>query len=283
MGFNKHENNKRLAIVFAILSAVSFGLVPLAIKKIDIELTLCSLMAIVGARSFISALMLYGFVGPKDFDFIPRSKYEFRIILCKCLFNTGWIGALATQLPSKTAVIILFCHPIYTTIIKGFTEKKLQKRDYRSSLIGISGLLISLVDQLKAGSIIGILLVFGGSLAISLLFLSNDKVKKERKINVFSLAEMYCGILILFFFFAPLELNLNSITAIGAGGVLGAFGMGFLAQATKGLQSDQAAQLMFFQPITTIIVGVLVLGEQASIFLFIGTSLIITACYIKFR
>ncbi len=281
--WQKNPEKWLTAVILTALCASCFSAIPLCIKAIRMDLTLASLMIIVGVKSLTAALLQYSLIGPKNFKFKPETKTEVWVIVFRSLFNLGWVGALATKMPSATTVLIFFSYPFYIIIISWMLGKELKRKDFFSLTLGAVGLCICIANDLKQGSIYGSLMVLGAAIATSLLLICSDSVKTERKSNVFALAEISCALLLVFIFFTDKIPDITSLNAMILSGVFAGLGMYALSKAMQILQSHQAAQIMLLQPILTIIVGILVLGEKSTLALLIGSPLILFACYIKFK
>ncbi len=281
--WQKDPNSSSFAVVLAAVTALLFAFFPLSIKSINIEYTFVSLVIIVSIKSTATALIQCLLIGPKNFSFKIETKVEAITILCRALINFCLVGVLATEMPSATAIMIYFSYPIYTILFSKFAGTRLKYKDFYSIALGTLGICICVFYELEAGSTLGSIMLFIAAITNGLFLVLSDYIRPKRKSNVFALAEILCSIFIFFLLFAPEIPDLISLNGMILAGFLSGIGMYLLPKALQKIQSHEAAQILLLQPVITIVIGVLLIGENCSIYLFIGATLILYACYLRFN
>lgn len=276
---------KQKGIFYTILSAVSFGIMPL----------LCSNAYDLGAnaetlvfyRNVFAIMILFVLM---KFQHIPFSitKKEFK--------NTAIVGIFGITLTALllynaynyvslgTATTLHFLYPAFVALINFiFYKEKLSKTTFLVLLVATVGIFF-FFEAGNGGSIIGIALAICSSITYA-FYMTGVERRGLNQINTYKLTFYLALIACVFMFFYNLLLNKMvwnmPLEAYGYAFLIG-FACSFFAVFTlqlgiKYLGASTAAIFCMFEPVTAVIAEWILFGEVLSMEKIIGCVLILGA------
>lgn len=158
---------QRKGNLLILISAVLFSLGGLCIKNI-----LWSGMAINGARSLISALILLLFIRATKKKIVVTKG---TILGACCAFGTTALYSCANTLTTTAnAILLQFVAPMFIILMMWvFFREKPKKLDVITCVLVFSGIIFFVMDGLGSGNMFGNLLALGSGLAYAGVFMMN--------------------------------------------------------------------------------------------------------------
>ena len=282
-------NNKVKGIGATLISAIYFGFVPLLMKTVYAG----------GGNSFTAAFLRFGLSLPLLFVFCKVKGVDLRVtweemkhFIVITVFGYAGTTLLVfnayNYIPTGMATTIHFLYPTFTvTGLMIFFREKISKTKILCVVLCLTGILL-FYDGGTGGSFIGIILALCSSMtyAFYTIFLGKSKALKDmepakRLMYMHSIGTIMMLIIGLIsgslsFSMTPLSWGAMALTAN-----LSAFIGAMLYQiGVKYVGSESAAMLSTFEPITSIVIGVLVYNEAMTVKIFIGCMAIILATLI---
>ncbi len=285
-------NDKVKGIGATLISAVYFGFVPLLMKTVYAG----------GGNSFTAAFLRFGLSLPLLFVFCKVKGVDLRVTwdeLKHFLLITvfGYAGTTLlvftayNYIPTGMTTTIHFLYPTFTVAgLMIFFKEKISRTKIFCVVLCLVGIVL-FYDGVTGGSFIGIILALCSSMtyAFYTIFLSKSSVLKDMEPAkrlmymhiIGTLMMLVIGLVsgTLSFSLTPLSWGAIALTAN-----LSAFVGALLYQiGVKYVGSESAAMLSTFEPITSIVIGVLVYNEAMTVRIFIGCMAIILATLIIAR
>lgn len=285
-------NDKAKGIGATLIAAVYFGFVPLLMKTVYAG----------GGNSFTAAFLRFALSLPLLFIFckvkgvdLRISREELKHFLIITVFGYAGTTLLVfnayNYIPTGMATTIHFLYPTFTVAgLMIFYKEKISGTKLLCVALCLIGILL-FYDGNGGGSMIGILLALCSSMtyAFYTIFLGKSEVLKDiepakRLLYMHSIGTVMMLVIGLIsgnltFSMTPLSwgvmaLNANLTTFIGAM---------FYQIGVKYVGSESTAMLSTFEPITSIVIGVLVYDEAMTIRIATGCLAIIAATLIIAR
>lgn len=275
-------------VVFTIISAFVFGFTPI-LAKVTYEggnnpITLTFLRALLG--------MPFLYIGVKKNQTSMKINLNdfFHFIMLSFLgigITTISLYASYNYISVGMATTIHFIYPcvVYLICILFFKEKITFKKMLALifSTIGI----VMLVDKVSMGNILGIFLAALSGITYSLFLVYLDKsgfkfmdpFKCTLYISLFNIF----GIFIIGSFIGQLNFYITPyawLITILISFLTSIFGNAFLQLGVKYCGATTASILCTFEPITSVILGIVFLNESITIFKFLGCILIVFAVFL---
>ena len=285
-------NNKVKGIGATLISAIYFGFVPLLMKTVYAG----------GGNSFTAAFLRFGLSLPLLFIFCKVKKTDLRvtweemkhfilITVCGYAGTTLLVFNAYNYIPTGMATTIHFLYPTFTVAgLMIFFREKISKTKIFCVLLCLIGIVL-FYDGETGGSFFGILLALCSSItyAFYTIFLGKSEVLRDidppKRLlymhTIGSVMMLIIGIISgnLSFTMTPLSWGVMFLTAN-----LTSFIGALLYQiGVKYVGSESTAMLSTFEPITSIVIGVLVYHEAMTVRIFIGCLAIILATLIIAR
>jgi drug/metabolite transporter (DMT)-like permease len=285
-------NNKVKGIGATLISAIYFGFVPLLMKTVYAG----------GGNSFTSAFLRFAFSLPLLFIFCKARGIDLRITLeelkhfliitiCGYAGTTLLVFTAYNYIPTGMTTTIHFLYPTFTVAgLMIFFREKISKTKIFCVLLCLIGIVL-FYDGETGGSFFGILLALCSSItyAFYTIFLGKSEVLRDidppKRLlymhTIGSVMMLIIGIISgnLSFSMTPLSWGVMFLTAN-----LTSFIGALLYQiGVKYVGSESTAMLSTFEPITSIVIGVLVYHEAMTVRIFIGCLAIILATLIIAR
>jgi drug/metabolite transporter (DMT)-like permease len=286
-------NDKVRGIGATLLSAVYFGFVPLLMKTVYAG----------GGNSFTAAFLRFAFSIPVLFVVLKMKGVDLRITReeLKHFFIITAFGYAGTTLlvftaynyiPTGMTTTIHFLYPTFTVAgLMIFYREKIKASKVFCVILCLIGIIMFYNGGEGHASLIGILLALCSSMtyAFYTIFLGKSEVLRDIEpmkrlfyMHIIGAMIMLAIGLIsgnLNFHMTPLSWGVMALTAN-----LTAFVGALLYQiGVKYIGAESTAMLSTFEPITSVIVGILVYGEPMTVKIFIGCAAIIASTLIIAR
>ncbi len=283
----KFINNTNFAkgVTYTVISAIVFGFTPILAKITynggSNEVTLTFL------RSLFSIPFLYiGIIKCKESLRITKIELLHLAVLSVLgiSLTTTMLYASYNYISVGMATTIHFIYPmmVYCICVIFYKEKIIFKKVLAIvfSMIGI----VMLIDNLMAGSIIGVILAAFSGVTYGLFMIYLDKsglknmnpFKSTIYINLFNVLWLFLwGTFTdkLTFSLTPLAFELTIVIAF----LTSILGNALLQLGVKYCGASTASILCTFEPITSVILGIIFLNESLTIFKVIGCCFILLA------
>ncbi|MBQ6088376.1 MAG: EamA family transporter [Firmicutes bacterium] len=286
-------NSKVKGIGATLLSAIYFGFVPLLMKTVYAG----------GGNSFTAAFLRFAFSIPVLFVVLKIKGVDLRITReeLKHFFIITAFGYAGTTLlvftaynyiPTGMTTTIHFLYPTFTVAgLMIFYREKIKASKIFCVILCLIGIIMFYNGGEGHASLIGILLALCSSMtyAFYTIFLGKSEVLRDIEpmkrlfyMHIIGAMIMLAIGLIsgnLNFHMTPLSWGVMALTAN-----LTAFVGALLYQiGVKYIGAESTAMLSTFEPITSVIVGILVYGEPMTLRIFIGCAAIIASTLIIAR
>ena len=286
-------NSKVKGIGATLLSAIYFGFVPLLMKTVYAG----------GGNSFTAAFLRFAFSIPVRFVVLKIKGVDLRITReeLKHFFIITAFGYAGTTLlvftaynyiPTGMTTTIHFLYPTFTVAgLMIFYREKIKASKIFCVILCLIGIIMFYNGGEGHASLIGILLALCSSMtyAFYTIFLGKSEVLRDIEpmkrlfyMHIIGAMIMLAIGLIsgnLNFHMTPLSWGVMALTAN-----LTAFVGALLYQiGVKYIGAESTAMLSTFEPITSVIVGILVYGEPMTVRIFIGCAAIIASTLIIAR
>ena len=286
-------NSKVKGIGATLLSAIYFGFVPLLMKTVYAG----------GGNSFTAAFLRFAFSIPVLFVVLKIKGVDLRITReeLKHFFIITAFGYAGTTLlvftaynyiPTGMTTTIHFLYPTFTVAgLMIFYREKIKASKIFCVILCLIGIIMFYNGGEGHASLIGILLALCSSMtyAFYTIFLGKSEVLRdiEPMKRLFYMHIIGAVIMLVIglisgnlnFHMTPLSWGVMALTAN-----LTAFVGALLYQiGVKYIGAESTAMLSTFEPITSVIVGILVYGEPMTLRIFIGCAAIIASTLIIAR
>lgn len=264
----------RKAIIFMIISALSFSVLNILVK----DLRHFNVYQIVFFRSIITLCF--------TIPLLVRNKINLLGNKRSLLLARGTIGFIAMTLfftslqylKTGTAVSIRYISPIFAAIFAVFLlREKIKWNQWIYFAIAFLGVLILKGFDTDV-STIGFLIVLASAVLTGLVFILIRKIGASDHplviINYFmGISAFISGIFTLFYWETPT--NLEWLTFISLG-VFGYFGQYYMTKAFQTSEINKSAPLKYVEVVFTMLAGVFWLDEKYTIIGLIGAGIVVT-------
>ena len=286
-------NSKVKGIGATLLSAIYFGFVPLLMKTVYAG----------GGNSFTAAFLRFAFSIPVLFVVLKIKGVDLRITReeLKHFFIITAFGYAGTTLlvftaynyiPTGMTTTIHFLYPTFTVAgLMIFYREKIKASKIFCVILCLIGIIMFYNGGEGHASLIGILLALCSSMTYAFYTIFLGKSEALRDIEpmkrlfymhiIGAMIMLAIGLISgnLNFHMTPLSWGVMALTAN-----LTAFVGALLYQiGVKYIGAESTAMLSTFEPITSVIVGILVYGEPMTVRIFIGCAAIIASTLIIAR
>lgn len=281
-------NNRIKGYTEAILSAASFGLIPLfSMPVLTSGMQLPSMLAYrFGIGSIVMMLVLLWRHENLHISWTEYLQISFLALLYA--FSAICLISGYNYMPSGIATTLLFSYPVWTAILTLLIFH--QKPTWRMSLaiiLAFTG--VYMLSGVHAGggikSVFGLILelLAGLTYAIYMVTFPHMRIRRMSSLKVnFYLFFVTTVFMMLYALFTtgsiqPIHSTTNLINLILLGILPTAFSNIFLVLSLKLIDSTHVAILGAFEPLTAMTVGIIVFGEPLTVAVTIGFALIIGA------
>lgn len=276
--------NNYKGIAYAFLSSAAFGIMPILARIAYANGSNPSTVLVF--RFFISTLILFLYLKYTHIN-INLSKRQIALLLFIGItgytITTQTLFASYTYLGAGLATTLHFIYPV-VVCITGFIffKNKMNSKKIISLLLAILGVYSLVAFKNNSVNILGLsLALFSGvSYGLTMIALNLNSIKNldSKVITMYVCAGSTIGMILYGLFDDSIILNFN-LTAIscylGISIISTITSMLLLLKAIKIIGVSSSSILGTFEPIVSILLGALFLGEKLSLALLIGSALIL--------
>ena len=277
--------NKTKGILLTIFSACSFGFIPLFAKIAYANglnpYTLCLF------RSLFASIGLFVLLKIKKID------YTIENALYVPLFKLSFIGFSLTiltltlsynHMSTGLATTIHFIYPVAVMVGSVFFyHEKIEKIKIFSLILSLAGMYFLIgFNSLESTSIIGVLLALfsGFSYAYYIITIARGRIKEMNPFVLIFYVSLFTSyiLFVISIFMGKLEMSYTFkgiVSTVLVALVANLIGMVLFKAGVKIISATAAAILSTFEPITSLILGMLVFKEILSWYHIVGSILII--------
>lgn len=282
-------SNHLKGFIYLMLSAVFFGTMPLWTK------TACAGGTDTGSvlffRFFLPIVPLFIYLKAKKITMKITTKEGCQIILlavCGYGITAMLLFLSYNYIPSGMATVIHFCYPVFVLLGSVvFLKKKVSALKAVCVLLCVGGILLSFDGAGGANGAAGFVLAFlsGITYAFYILYLDSSDLKHMPTLKLIFYMNIVASVLNLVRTSVSGGLDISMTGTAWAAMLILALGTTFIGVAffQKGtylVGAQNAAILSTFEPVTSIIVGILVLQEKCTVGSVAGCLLILMSVVI---
>jgi len=280
--WRKEPSSWWFAFGLAAISCLFFACVPLAIKGVNwngLDFNQ-KLLPITGVKSLTTAILIIMLIGIKNFELKISSKDQIYAIASRIFVNIAWVCVLSMSMPSGTSVFIFFIYPF---IVLTISWRNVEQRDFLYMIISTLGVAICVSSEIRSSGYLGIGISLFAALANGtyIHFISKLKTSNE-KLSSFIWTELACSFFALPLLWIEKSPSISGYCGMILSGYLMALGMFMLLKSLSKLKGHESSQILLLQPLLTLIIGVLVLGEVIYFSVYLGGLMIILGCFLRF-
>lgn len=271
--------------IFAVLSAILYGLMPLFVKRLIAEGISCD--TIVFYRFFISVILVGIFIVlRKNKKSMTLSKSNYKV-----LFTSAVFGMLPTSfllyysynfIESGLATVIHFTYPVIVIIAMAlFLKRKIYFYHHIAIVLSLIGMgIISLRGDINI-SIYGIIIALLSGVTYSLyIILIGENTKKIDSIVLTFYVSLFAsiGMFIYGSLFNTLNLRVDLYSfglLLGLSIFCNIFTVYLFSLSMRYINPQEASLFSMFEPLTGVIMGILVFDESIMFMKILGCSLIV--------
>ena len=289
------DKSRLKGYVEAIISSATFGTIPLfSIPVLAAGMQISSLLVY---RFGFACLMMMAVLIYNGKSLRITFGEGLRLTFMSLLYAVSAICLINGYhyLPSGVATTLLFSYPVFTAILEIiFSHHRLTFPVAFSIALAVAGVAMLsgiIVNGFDVNSSIGLLLELSSGLlyAIYMVAYPNMKIKRMGSLKTnFFMFFMAMMILALYSFF-----TMGHIQPIGdvhvffylllLGCIPTTISNVTLVMAMKHIDSTSIATLGAFEPLTAMLIGILVFGEPMTWYVVVGFMMIVTAVYILIK
>lgn len=282
------RGGRRTGIWFGVLSAATFGLIPL-FSIPELEAGMSSFGVLFYRFVFASVIMLVLLLlNHKSLRLTPREWVIMALfgLLYDCSAICLYYGY--RYMSSGAATTLLFMYPVWTAVIMAvFYGERLSKRTILAIVLALLGVFFlsggRTVDAGAPWYVVGVVLLSGLSYSVYMVLVDRLDVRRLGSLKL----TFYCLFFSLIYLTVYLFVSGKGIEAVpNAPSWANLFLLGliptvvsnvFLIKSIEKIGSTLAAILGAFEPVIAVVVGVSLLGEAFTLRSALGISLIIFA------
>lgn len=280
---------KIYGIIYALLSSAAFGFMPIFAKIIYNNGS--NTLTVISLRFLLAALMLYIYFLFAKVDF-RVNKAQFTILAL-----IGLIGYTSTGLTLfysynyitvGLATTMHFVYPAIVIILNYFIYREsFTKNKVIALLVSITGVYILIGVKAEGLHIGGVILAIasGFCYAACVMGMNNKEIKKLSNLVTVFYFSLFAGVSLIIFtllsgkFIFPVNIE-TTTSIIGISFISTIVSIGLFVKALKIIGASSTSILGTFEPIVSIIMGIILFKEKLTITLIIGTILILTSVVI---
>ena len=263
-------NKKLRAYLLISLLAICWGSIPLIIRTSDV-----SSLSLVGIRTFLGTIFLLIFVLWKR---QITKDLLYSVIFLGPLLAIHW-STMFKSIELNTVAIgigLVFSYPIFILIIELLRRKNIKKFQEILIFTGFFGLYL-LLDFSTISSAIGVVygLVSSFSLAILIIY-GSSKSLQFGGLNVAFVQVFYAAIILSPFTYEGFSWMLdNLLVSMFLGFFLTGVGLTTYWYVIKFIPPVSIGTITYFEPVTGVIIGAMILNESLRISQYIGFAIVL--------
>lgn len=264
-----------------IITGITYGLNPLFALPMIKEGA--SIESILFFRYAISVILLGAFLFLSRQSFRITGKQAGILLILGLLYTSSSIFLFDAYkyIASGLATALIFLYPVLVAIIMVFLKVVPSWPVWLSIFLTFAGVAImTQSDSAQTISPIGILLSLGGALvyAMFIVIINHSKTIKNISNSLLTFYALSVGAVVFFIkilmsdkeITAGLENNMIWVNLIGLAILPTIVSTAMLAVATRNIGATKASVLGVFEPITAILIGAFVFGEQITTNIIVG-------------
>lgn len=277
-------------MIYLILSAVFFGMMPLFVTSACAGGS--NIMTVLFLRFFLAIIPLFIYLKAKKISFAISKKDFIKIIPLSTLgygITAMFLTLSYEYIPSGLATVIHFCYPVF--VLLGsivFLKQKVSRTNILCVLLCMGGIFLTSGSMSGESSFPGIAFAFISGITYSfyILYLEKSELQKRHDpLKIIFYMNMIAAPLIFIADIAIGELDLTLTGTAWIMAIIASLGSSFIGTCffQKGsdmMGSQNASILSTFEPVTSVVVGLLILNEGISIKSILGCVLILTSVII---
>lgn len=276
--------NKIYGTIYAVSSAVAFGFIPVfAVISYNGGANVISTAFL---RFFTASIILFGILYARKTNFIINRKLFCRIAYLSIVGYASTCVMLFISynfIPIGLATTMHFIYPAIVTVLSFFVYKeKIGIIKIISLLISIAGVYILAGSMKTAVSMTGVVLALasGGFYSLYTIELGKDYIKSMDGLLLTFYVSLFSAVSIFIYGAVTstlkFDLQLSGIVSVlGLSLVCTVFAILAYSRAVQTIGPSNTAILSTFEPVTGVIMGILVFGERLSNTSAAGSFLII--------
>lgn len=273
---------KLKGVLFTVLSAFIYGFTP-ALASMTFKMGNNGLSMAFYRNLFVIPILF--FLIKKDKIDMKVEKYDLKNIALVSIFG---VTATVILLYSSysfvgvgTATTLHFMYPVFVAVVCKYAFNELLGRKKVITLVFACIGILFFLDFKNAGNILGVIMAVGSSLTYAFYMVWMEKKRLVRinpyklslYISIFAVAALLIGNFI--FGYIKINMPLEAYALI----ILVSFCTSFLATillqiGIKEIGSSSSAIFSLFEPITSVVIGALLLGERVTLSKIIGCIII---------
>ncbi len=262
---------RKRAILMVFIASVLWSTGGLFIKLID-----WNPIAITGARSGISAIVILVFWLVKYKEFLPRPN---RFVVLASVNYTILVLLFVVANKYTTAanaILLQFTAPIWVLVIgRVFYRESFHRVDLICVFIVISGMILFFVGDLDSGGLFGNILAILSGISFAIMILNLNKMRKHRPIEVVFWGNILAFV-VSFPFYSSVVIDLPSSLAISFMGVF-QLGLAYVlfSVSIQSVTPIDAILIPVVEPLLNPIWVLIVTHEKPSSFAVLGGLVIV--------
>lgn len=278
---------KRRGMICAIISAIAFGCMP--IFATNAHKSGADTIMVVFARHALTTLFILSILLIRKIDFKVDRKMMYRLIFCGVVGNTGIAITLFLSyqyISIGLATILHFIYPVVVTVLS-FTvfKEKLGVKKIVALILSIIGVYILIGFTAIKLDILGVLLALASGVLYSIYIVQvghTKLVELDSFVLVFYVSAISA---VSTFIYGSMTnelhftLNYDFIFNIIGVVLVSMVGLVTIAYAIKVIGPTNASIMSTLEPITSIILGVLVFTEPLTLNIVLGSLFILLSVY----
>jgi drug/metabolite transporter (DMT)-like permease len=264
-------NQTQRAYLSIFFISILWGTIPLIIKTTEI-----SSLALVGARTFIGAVVLFLFIEKNVDNFKQLIKNG---LVLGPLLAIHWAAMFESINLNSVAVGIglVFTYPIFLILLNLFMGNSISKRQTSLVILGFFGVYL-LLDVGQISSPLGVFYGLVSAIMIALLITYGEPLSKQLGgLNV-AFSQVFIAALCLSpFTFNNIDWILNNIfISFFLGGVLTGLGLVIYWNSLKIITPLAVGTITYTEPLTGVLLSSLLLSESLALTQYIGFAIVLS-------
>jgi drug/metabolite transporter (DMT)-like permease len=277
---------KQKGMLLVALSTSSFGILPFITRGIYLNSDLTP--TDVGIwRLLIAFVVLYIFVAWRQGNIVVRPPLPlWQHIIMGVLYGCAVMGAFfaLSYIPGSLFSILVYAYPAIVALVSLALGVKLSGLAWGALALTLVGVVFTVPDPnvLNGANLTGVLITFGTALAAALYFITSSRFMRGMN-DALPTTVYMTGVMVLFFLllipffglrFPPLSVLPNLLFLAL---VCTVFAFIALNAGIRLIGAPQAAILGSFEPLVSMLMGVIVVGEVLTGVQWFGAALIVVA------
>jgi drug/metabolite transporter (DMT)-like permease len=248
-------------------------------------------LALNATRTVVAALIVAALLRIQGLS-VALSARERRIVPLLGMANAGYSFALYAALayvPVAMAVLIFYTYPIWTALIAwGSGSEKATGRGILALVLGLIGVGLVIGTPEVAPDWRGVALALGASIGFTAVLMVNARIMRNRDsrpVTLWMLAASACVYILVALVVRDFAVPQTGVgwLAFGAIPVFYSFAFIGLFAAVAALGPLRTALIMNFEPVASVVLGWLILGQSLGPVQLFGAALVVSAIMLAAR